>query len=171
MEYTDFDRIFREYSLLVMKVAYSYIEDYQLCEDICQEVFEKLHKEVKYIAPKDLKPWLLVVAKTTALDYRRKFKRETITMDPLEDCEGQAATDRLDPLHHVVGKESHKEVIEALWEHDAQGLELMIQVEIEGRTIKELAASRGTTPNNLRTKLYRVRKWLHEQFPGITDYF
>ena len=68
MEYTDFDRIFREYSRLVMKAAYSYIGDYQLCEDICQEVFEKLHREAKYIDPKDLKPWLLVVARTTALD-------------------------------------------------------------------------------------------------------
>lgn len=61
--------------------------------------------------------------------------------------------------------------IEALWEHDARDLELMIQVEIEGRTIKELAASRGTTPNNLRTKLYRIRKWLHEKFPDVEDYF
>ncbi len=171
MEYTDFDRIFKEYSLLVMKAAYSYIGDYQLCEDICQEVFEKLHKEVKYIAPKDLKAWLLVVAKTTALDYRKKFKREKVTIDAPDSCEVEASTDKLDPLHQVVGKESHKEVIEALWEHDAKGLELMIQVEIEGRTIKELAASRGTTPNNLRTKLYRIRKWLHKEFPDITDYF
>lgn len=171
MEYTDFDRIFREYSRLVMKAAYSYIGDYQLCEDICQEVFEKLHREAKYIDPKDLKPWFLVVARTTALDYRKKLKMDKITLEPLETCQYEAGTEKLDPLHHVVDKENHREVIEALWEHDARDLELMIQVEIEGRTIKELAASRGTTPNNLRTKLYRIRKWLHEKFPDVEDYF
>ena len=96
---------------------------------------------------------------------------DKITLEPLETCQYEAGTEKLDPLHHVVDMENHREVIEALWEHDARDLELMIQVEIEGRTIKELAASRGTTPNNLRTKLYRIRKWLHEKFPDVEDYF
>ena len=154
-----------------MKAAYSYIADYQLCEDICQEVFEKLHKSARYIAYDDLKPWLLVVTRTTALDYRKKMKMDRAELEPLENGETERLSTEPDPLRQLIAKEEAKEVIDALWAHDASGLELMIQVEIEGRTVKELAASRGMTQNNLRNKLYRMRKWLCKKFPDVKDYF
>lgn len=170
MNNADFNRIFDEHYRLVMSVAYKFINDSYLCEDVCQEVFTKLLKEIDYIDPQDIRYWLLVVTKTTALDYRKKLKLDKMRLEPLSNGEEKLSMIH-DPLHQVVGKESHHEVLEALRKHDPRGLEILIGIEIEGRTVKELAAQLNITPNTLRNRLYRLRKWLKENFPREEGYF
>ena len=61
--------------------------------------------------------------------------------------------------------------LDALREHDPRGMEILIGIEIEGRTTEELAAQYDITPNNVRNRLYRARKWLKEKFPREENYF
>ena len=164
MDNADFNRIYAMYYRLVMATAKHVIDDDKLCEDICQEVFVKLLNREKPIEESEIRYWLLVVTKNTALDFRKKLKMDKVHIEPMSD-ENDSGTTAREPLRQVVGKESHREVMDALREHDPKGMEILIGIEIEGRTVEELAAQYGMKPNNLRTRLYRVRKWLKENFP------
>ena len=164
MDNADFNRIYAMYYRLVMATAKHVIDDDKLCEDICQEVFVKLLNREKPIEESEIRYWLLVVTKNTALDFRKKLKMDKVQIEPMSD-ENDSGTTAREPLRQVVGKESHREVMDALREHDPKGMEILIGIEIEGRTVEELAAQYGMKPNNLRTRLYSVKKWIKENFP------
>ena len=164
MDNADFNRIYAIYYRLVMATAKHVIGDDKLCEDICQEVFVKLLNREKPIEESEIRYWLLVVTKNTALDFRKKLKMDKVQIEPMSD-ENDSGTTAREPLPQVVGRESHREVMDALRKHDPKGMEILIGIEIEGRTVEELAAQYGMKPNNLRTRLYRVRKWLKENVP------
>ena len=163
MNKADFDRIYKKYYRLVMATARKYINDDETCEDICQDVFVKLLKLQKPIDEPEIRYWLLGVTKNTALDLRRTQKLDKVHIEPLSD-ENERGTTMREPLRKIVAKESGEEVMDALRKHDQKGMEILLGIEIEGRTVKELAAQYGMKPNNLRTRLYRVKKWLNENF-------
>ena len=164
MDNADFNRIYAMYYRLVMATAKHVIDDDKLCEDICQEVFVKLLNLETPIQEPEIRYWLLVVTKNTAVDLRRKFKMDKVQIEPMSD-ENDSGTTAREPLRQVVGRESHREIMDALRKHDPKGMEPLIGIEIEGRTVEELAAQYGMKPNNLRTRLYRVKKWIKEIFP------
>lgn len=170
MNNTDFNRIYDENYRLVMATAKKFIDDDKLCEDVCQEVFIKLIKSAGKINTDEVRYWLLVVTKTTALDYRKKMKLDKVKMEPISHDGKEPFTAR-DPLCQVLGKENHRELLDALREHDPCGLEILIGIEFEGRNVKELAAQYGMTPNALRNRLYRLRKWMKENFSKEDGYF
>lgn len=164
MDYADFNRIYAMYYRLVMSTANRFIDDDKACEDICQEVFVKLLNLEKPIDEPDIRYWLLVVTKNTALDFRKKLRLDKIQIETLSEKNERGNTLE-EPLRQVVAKESCEEILDAMRKHDPKGMELLIGIDIEGRTVEELAAQYGMKPNNLRTRVYRVRKWLKENFP------
>ena len=164
MDNQDFNRIYDEHYRLVMATAKNIIDDDRLCEDVCQEVFIKFLRSGQGIDPKEIRFWLLRVTRNAALDYRKKLKLDTIKTEPISEKERGTTTDK-DPLRQILRREHGRKVLDALREHDPRGMEILIGIEIEGRTVEELAAQYGMKPNNLRTRLYRVRKWIKEHFP------
>ena len=165
MNYADFDRIYEEHSLMVWKIAMKYTGDAFLSEDVCQEVFEKLHKRASDIDPEELGYWLMVVAKNTAIDLMRKMRQGQT--ESLDASHREVGTMRDDPLRQVVSREHRQEMLNALRKHDPAGYELLMELVFGKNDIKALAAIKNTTPNNLYTKLYRIRKWLKENYPDI----
>ena len=113
MDNADFNRIYAMYYRLVMATAKHFIGDDKLCEDICQEVFVKLLNREKPIEESEIRYWLLVVTKNTALDFRKKLKMDKVQIEPMSD-ENDSGTTAREPLRQVVGKESHREVMDAL---------------------------------------------------------
>ena len=164
MNNEDFNRIDDEHYRVVMATAKNIIDDDKLCEDVCQEVFIKFLRIGQGIDPKEIRFWLLRVTRNAALDYRKKLKLDTIKTEPISEKERGTTTDK-DPLRQILRREHGRKVLDALREHDPRGMEILSGIEIEGRTVEELAAQYGMKPNNLRTRLYRVRKWLKENFP------
>ncbi len=59
----------------VLNFVYRYIYDTELAEDITQEVFIKVWKNIsKFDTSKNFKPWLFKIARNTALDFIKKRK-------------------------------------------------------------------------------------------------
>ena len=170
MDNQDFNRIYDEHYRLVMATAKNIIDDDRLCEDVCQEVFIKFLRSGQGIDPQEIRFWLLRVTRNAALDYRRKLKLDVIKTQPIGEEERGADMDK-DPLRQILRREHGRKVLDALREHDPRGMEILIGIEIEGRTTEELAAQYDITPNNVRNRLYRARKWLKERFPREEGYF
>lgn len=71
-----FKQIYDEHKKPVFAMALSILRDFELAEDVLQEVFIKLFHHMKQKDISNLQAWLVRVARNTALDMLRKKKRE-----------------------------------------------------------------------------------------------
>lgn len=70
-----FDLLIKEYLKSVLNFVYRYVYDVDLAQDITQETFIKVWKNIKkFDTSKNFKPWLFQIAKNTALDFIKKKK-------------------------------------------------------------------------------------------------
>lgn len=73
---TDFKKLFDEHKKHVFAMALSILRDFELSEDVLQEVFIKLYQHMQHQEITNIKAWLIRVSRNTALDLYRKKKRE-----------------------------------------------------------------------------------------------
>ena len=72
----------------IYSFSYKNVGDIAQAEDITQEVFVKVWKNLKrFDQKKDFKPWIFQIAKNTSIDYLRKKK--TIPFSKFENENGQ----------------------------------------------------------------------------------
>jgi RNA polymerase sigma factor (sigma-70 family) len=94
---TDFKHLYIDHKKNVFAMALSILRDFELAEDVLQEVFIKLYQHIEHHEISNVKAWLIRVARNTALDLYRKKQREItgydsqyfehvpyLTEDPLE---------------------------------------------------------------------------------------
>jgi RNA polymerase sigma factor (sigma-70 family) len=62
-------------------MALSILRDFELAEDVLQEVYFKLYRHSKYNQVTNVRAWLIRVTRNTALDLYRKKKRELTGFD------------------------------------------------------------------------------------------
>lgn len=76
------------YLKLIYGFVYKNVGDQAVAEDITQEVFVKVWKNIrKFDQNKNFKPWIFQIAKNTSIDFLRKKK--TIPFSKFEDEKGQ----------------------------------------------------------------------------------
>ena len=88
------DALFIEYRKIVIRNAYLFVKDYYIAEDICQETFIRLERNLGTVPPEKVKGWLLCVSERLAIDYLRKGGKYKIHVGldeaewkpPPEDC-------------------------------------------------------------------------------------
>jgi RNA polymerase sigma-70 factor (ECF subfamily) len=113
--------LIQKYLKLVYNFVHGYISNIHEAEDITQETFIKMWKNLnKFDQQQEFKTWLFSIAKNTTIDYLRKKK--TIPFSAFEDNEGNnAIIDKLvddnilieNNLAYAVGKLSleHRNII------------------------------------------------------------
>lgn len=80
--------IIRRHLKLVYNFAYRLTGNAQVSEDISQETFIKIWKNIKRYDPnQEFKTWLLAIAKNTAIDWLRK--RKNFVFSDFETAEGK----------------------------------------------------------------------------------
>lgn len=163
MKNSDFDSLYGEYVDLVHYTAYSMAKDYHLAQDICQEVFEKVFRAIRGLNTRNVKGWILVVTRLTAIDFLRKRSRRK------EEFFGDAAYG-LEPVSPVdiemeyQRKEFKDELFLALYNKNEMWCEIILQLDVEGVAPAELAQRLGISLNHLRVKHHRAKSWLRSRF-------
>ncbi|MDZ5712686.1 RNA polymerase sigma factor [Jeotgalibacillus haloalkalitolerans] len=79
--YEEFKQLFSDHKKHVFAMALSVLRDFELAEDVMQEVFIKLFQHMKYNDISNTKAWLISVSRNTALDLYRKKRRELTGFD------------------------------------------------------------------------------------------
>jgi RNA polymerase sigma factor (sigma-70 family) len=77
----EFQQLFTEHKKHVFAVALSILRDFELAEDVLQEVYIKLFQYMKHNEVSNVKSWLIRVSRNTALDLYRRKKREITGFD------------------------------------------------------------------------------------------
>jgi RNA polymerase sigma-70 factor (ECF subfamily) len=164
------DRAFRQivekHQNKVFSIIYGILRNRNDAEDIAQQVFAKIYFSLKgFDFRSSLITWVYKITVNECYDYLRKQKvrklvyesdlgeqdERTMENSPLAVEKGAAADHRLekrDYLMKLLSKVSEEERM------------LLIQKEVEGLTVEELAAITGLNENTIKVKLFRARQKL-----------
>ncbi|MDD3217630.1 MAG: sigma-70 family RNA polymerase sigma factor [Lachnospiraceae bacterium] len=163
-----FNSIYEEYSRLVLKIAFDVVQDWDLAQDVCQEVFVKLYQKGTTIQGDDVKPWLIVCAKNRAIDYLRNKERKHSAPRDLSSGVGDDTKISADIMDEICYKELRMQVFEALEKKNEKWHELMVRTILYQEELKKIAQDMNKTENSLKIQISRAKKWIRENF--MDDY-
>lgn len=161
MKSPQFNKIYDQYYLLVMKVAYNVLQDYHYAQDICQEVFIVLYKKMDSIDEALAKPWLLVNTKRKAIDFQRKKFYDREVCEESQDLQKNAEIALEDRILH---EEFKSRLFRELKTKDEAWFEIVMRVIIEQQEPAQVARDMKISIANLRTKMHRARTWIRDNF-------
>ena len=167
---------YHKYSALVMKVAFDMTSDFDLSEEICQNVFLSYFVNMSKILPKCDKTWLVLTTKNLTIDYFRKAstKYEALHEDPLQ--EKYSVNDAYDTVREmmkqVAQKELSGEILRDLKRRNRSWYRIMYGVYIEGHSVEDVAKSMGISTSRLYSKIYRAKNYIKDRYGDqYTEYF
>lgn len=76
MKWKEFDKAYDAYHRSALHVAYDVLQDYDLAQEVCLEVFVEYHEKMGKIGRKCAKGWILARAREKASGYRERTHRK-----------------------------------------------------------------------------------------------
>ncbi len=167
--------IYKEYYKLVYPLIYFILKEYPATEDVIQESFLRtLEKSHQLQDVRRLEGWLRMVARSVALNYLRKLKRNRTELETDEIFAGSGTPAGMvrpsleEEVEVNLMKEDIRKYLDLLKPEYRQLIEMRWYSNLSYR---EMAAALGTTENVVRQKLYRaretVRDKLKENWEGV----
>ena len=167
----EFAELVRRHQSRVFAVLYRYERDAQRLEDLAQETFLKAWRALdQFDARAPFEHWISRIAVRTALDHLRKAKRHqgTVGFDDLGE-------DVLDWLRHDDQKNELEargaaELLQlAMQELSPTDRVIITQLELENRSIKEIAATLNISSIAVRVRGVRARARLKKALEKISQ--
>ncbi|TGB01118.1 sigma-70 family RNA polymerase sigma factor [Halobacillus salinus] len=163
-EEIDKDQLIHEfmnnYSKQVYLLAYSYVKDQGLAEDITQDVFLKCYRHLhKFREDASPKTWVLKITVNTAKDYIKKKSFHTLKLS-IEKFENKLKGASVET--EVVEQEKKDEVLEAVLSMKQKYREVIYFYYFQDLKIDEIKDALGLNENTVKTRLTRGRAILKE---------
>ena len=150
--------LYEQYKIPLFTVCLRYSRDRSEAEDILQEGFIKIFKDLhQYSGKGDIGGWMRKVMVNTALEYLRKWKKDWQHDDP---------QNHLEIIHHTenvfqkLGLEELIRLIQQLPEGYKVVFNLYV---IEGYSHKEIASLLGISTNTSKTQLFKAKAALRKK--------
>ena len=142
----------------VYNFAHRNVGKIDMAEDITQEVFIKVWKNLKKYDPdKDFKPWIFQITKNASIDYLRKKK--TIPMSNFENENGQnffAESIAEKPFNIIENLSDKKVLADALQNIPDQSRKLINMRNEEGMSFKEISEDLKESINTVKSRYRRA---------------
>ncbi len=159
----DFDALVRQHQSLVFSLAYHFLHDRDVAEEVAQEVFLSLHRNLRNIqSPAHALFWLRKVTVQRSIDEgRRRARRPQV---PLEDvAEPVARSQQHDPML----RETLRRLIATLAEAPRAVMILRYQEDLDPAEIAEiLTMPVATVKSHLQRSLALLREKLARRSMG-----
>lgn len=165
------ERLIEDYGQDVYKLAYLYVKDQQLAEDVFQEVFYKVMKNYhKFEHLSSEKTWLIRITINTCKDLlRTSWLRRVTTFGTWEEQDN-----RYEKPYDIVASESHTELYELILKLPSKYKEVILLFYYEDFTYEEMAEilniPKGTVQSRLARGREKLKKMMEErgEFNGGT---
>lgn len=134
-------------------------------EDILQDIFIKIHKNIHKVNEQSkLKAWLYKIAKNTIIDYYRKNKGRTVDIASIDK-----ALEEEDDAHNMNKEISRclKKMIEELPEKYQEIIELY---DIQGMKHKEISEKLGLSLSGSKMRVHRGKELLKQILLACCDF-
>jgi RNA polymerase sigma-70 factor (ECF subfamily) len=148
---------------LVFSIALKILNNREDAEEIAQDTFVKAFHALRTFERKSkFSTWLYRIVYNAAISKTRKRRLETVPMDNYiingySDPEDLTGADELDP-------EEQKELVNKALGLLSNDENLLITLFYKGEnSIEEISQITGLTTSNVKVKLHRIRKKLHDE--------
>lgn len=159
----DFETIYENYSRLVYWAAYRVLSDKEATEDVMQNVFLSVLKNMDQVAQMpdaQLKGWLYRVSVNAALDVKRRGGKEVLSDDPLgPDVADIGGT----PEDEVVDTDTRAVIRSVLASMSDKFKEPLTMYYYSEMSVTEIADALGISEGTVKSRMARGRKLLAER--------
>lgn len=171
-----FDAIYKEYFMLVYKMAVKYSGNHHAAEEITQSVFLKLYLNIEHINVDAAKSWLILTAKNMALNLKRDRAREYLVEEFHVEGERNSVDIEESSENVFVRKVEEQEfaklkedIFAALYEKNPRWYDAITITYILEKPQKEVAENMGISLEVLHSMLYRAKQWIRENYKDRYD--
>lgn len=154
---------------LVFSIALKILNNREDAEEVAQDCFLKVFQALKTFEKKSkFSTWLYRIVYNAAISKTRKKKLELVPMDNYviqnyTKDEVSGGIDEIDP-------EQQKAMIERAMERLTDDENLLITLFYKGEnSIEEISNITGLTMSNVKVRLHRIRKKLHDELAAMMN--
>ncbi|KJS84397.1 MAG: hypothetical protein JM58_11185 [Peptococcaceae bacterium BICA1-8] len=158
----DTNVIWEKYSAGLFKYILKHVNNQYDAEDLLQEVFLKIHKNIKNGRNENIQAWVYKIARNTVIDYYRKngkFNFSEFTDDISSVNEDRGVTD---------------EIIECLLsmtnDLPDKYKQALLLTQLGGMTQKEMAEEKNLSSSGAKSRVQRARQKLKTMFTDCCTY-
>ncbi len=173
MKNEDFQKIYSEYHRFSAGVAFKFVKDKTLAEDISQEVFYHLYMVKDTIDISNMAKLRSLIFTATVNKVRDHFRKSVVKNESciLDEANGAESEDsRYDPekmLLRMEEKKYRKLILQKLHREKPVDYDMLIKVKYLGMSPDSVAAEYGISRNNVNNHIWRTRIWLEKEMAKI----
>jgi len=161
-DFQAFELLVRQYERLVFFVINRLVHDHQDKEDLCQEVFIKIHKNLyKFEFKSKLSTWIARIAYLTAINHLKLNKQKWLSEYP--DNIDQYHFTNENPEHTLIKKDTAHYVNELIQEMPLQYRTVLTLYHLNEFSCLEIEEITGIPEGTVKSYLFRARKLLKEK--------
>ena len=160
----DIETLMRKHGNEVLRTAYSYVKDKFTAEDIFQEVFIKVYKNLENFRDEsDIKTWIIRITINTAKDYLKSaYSRKVVPM--MEFKEDQLVSDN--DFEEVENRDRDEQVKKTVMSLPEQYREVLLCVYYHDMSVADTAKSLGIAEGTVKSRLSRARDMMKNKLEG-----
>ena len=159
MSHPDFTQIYMEYRDRVMGYIYARLRSHADAEDLCQDVFEKVHLKLDSFDPEkaSISTWIYSITRNSVIDfYRRSHPHEEINENIVMD--GAVDDDMLND-------ETLEELAAALEKLPEQLREITVQRYYDGLPLTEIAKKMRLSYGAIKLRHAKALELIRKSMP------
>ncbi|WP_369704603.1 sigma-70 family RNA polymerase sigma factor [Clostridium moutaii] len=169
---TELTRLMNCYGNDVLRIAYIYLKDLHLAEDVFQDVFIKVYKNFHRFNGKcSEKTWILTITINTCKDVLRSswikkvFKFDDIEYESLNEAKNSNAID-----DRVIKNIEYEDLLKRVMNLQKKYKEIILLYYYQGLSTSEMGKVLKIPEGTVRSRLYRARKLLKYSIGGSIEY-
>ncbi len=162
-----FEDYFCQYKNLVIRVVMSKTGDYQTAQEICQQVFIALYKNMDKVAPELVKAWLIRATQNAVIDhYRKNSSKREVFVDAVVSENGNILVEESVDLYEnkLYNRELTGRIFREVRAVNEQWYEVLMLHCVDGLSYAEIAERLNISETVLRARMYRARLFIKEKF-------
>ena len=155
------DEIMKWYGQEILQLAYSYVRNQAIAEDLTQDIFVKCYRSIDtYNGKSKLRTWLWRIAINHCKDFLKSWHNKNVVPT---DEEMAIGSEKELVEGAVIQKEADDQLIEAILTLPVMYREVIYFFYYEERTIKEISELTDVRSNTVKTRLRRAKELLKER--------
>ncbi|MBN2534873.1 MAG: RNA polymerase sigma factor [Spirochaetales bacterium] len=159
-----FSVIVERYTPILYSLSYKLLGYSDEAEDIVQEIFLKVFASLhKFRLTSRFLPWIYTIALNHIRSFKKKRSRQKkmhlVSIDK-KDTVALSDVKQVDPAEILVNKEAEKYAQKALKRLKTEYRKIFILRDLEGLSVKEVAAILNIPEGTVKTHLHRAKKQL-----------
>lgn len=161
-----FAELVRRYKNLVYSVVVRMVNDREEANDLAQDVFLKIYKNLdKYYPDYKFSTWVIRISTNHVIDYRRKNRCETQSLDDMEYEPGIAGDSPEDEYMKKERREMLDDMVNAL--PDMYKVPIMLY-HWQGLSYQEISDITEQPLSKVKNRIFRGRKMLKENLVAMS---